>query len=111
MTSPTPKSIWIFRRLHQNSCSFVFRILCDVLGHHAFGDEGKAVCLHFKSRTVFDERHQACVIGLALAKHVDVHGGTCAGNADRLQQQRAFQNDALRMPRLRDAIQESLHRV
>ena len=83
--------------VHQNSGAFVFGILFYFLGDDTVCQEREAVWLYIHGCTVLHERHQACLIGLSLAKHVDVHGGTRARNADGLQQERAFQNDSLCM--------------
>ena len=71
--------------IHQDAHSLVLGIFCDFLGYYAVGEERETVRLYFESRTVLDEGHQARLIGLALAQHVDVHGGTRPGHAYRFQ--------------------------
>jgi two-component system sensor histidine kinase KdpD len=45
------------------------------------------------------------------SKQIDVHGGARKRRSPGSQQERAFENECFRMARLRQAIQETLHRV
>jgi len=85
----------VHARIHEDACTLVLGIFRDLLGHRTVGEEGDAVALDVESCTVLDERQQARLIGLAFAEHVDIHGGTRIGDADRLQQEGAFSRSNL----------------